>query len=109
MPAHFGSEAHVALTLIRESRAVCPLYPVGGTSPGVARLPIRGNPLVRDVVPAWRLDAPVAQDVDDLCEQVAAGYLKLVEESEVYARWWREGGEAFALPSPCPVPDRLGR
>lgn len=88
--AHFSSEAHVALALIRESGAVCPLYPVGGTPSGVARLPVTGTPLVRDVVLAWRLDAPVAQHVDDLCEQVAAGYLKLVGESEVYARWWRE-------------------
>jgi DNA-binding transcriptional LysR family regulator len=94
--AHFSSEAHVALTLIRESGAVCPLYPVGGTPPGVARLPITGNPLVREVVLAWRLDAPVAEDVDELCEQVAAGYLRLVEESDVYARWWNNGGEAFA-------------
>lgn len=94
--AHFSSEPHVALTLIRESGAVCPLYPVGGTPPGVARLPITGNPLVREVVLAWRLDAPVAEEIDDLCDQVAAGYLKLVQESEVYARWWRTGGEAFA-------------
>lgn len=95
--AHFSSEAHVALTLIRESGAVCPLYPVGGTPPGVARLTVAGNPLVREVVLAWRTDAPVAGEVDDLCEQVAVGYLKLVEESEVYARWWRDGGERFAL------------
>ncbi|MET8764526.1 LysR family transcriptional regulator [Lentzea sp. NPDC004782] len=97
--AHFSGEAHVALTLIRESGAVCPLYPVGGTPPGVARLPVAGNPLVREVVLAWRLDAPVAREVDDLCAQVAVGYRKLVEESEVYARWWRNGGEAFALSS----------
>jgi DNA-binding transcriptional LysR family regulator len=95
--AHFSSEAHVALALIRESGAVCPLYPVGGTPPGVARLPITGNPLVREVVLAWRTDAPVAGEIDDLCEQVATGYLELVGESEVYARWWRAGGEAFAL------------
>lgn len=95
--AHFSSEAHVALTLIRESGAVCPLYPVGSTPSGVARLPITGTPLVREVVLAWRTDAPVAEEVDVLCEQVAAGYLKLVEESEVYARWWRDGGERFAL------------
>ncbi len=95
--AHFSSEAHVALTLIREAGAVCPLYPVGGTPPGVARLPVTGNPLVREVVLAWRADAQVAGEIDDLCEQVAAGYLRLVEESEVYARWWRDGGEAFAL------------
>jgi DNA-binding transcriptional LysR family regulator len=95
--AHFSSEAHVALTLIRESGAVCPLYPVGGTPPGVARLPVTGNPLVREVVLAWRTDAPVAEEVDDLCDQVTRGYLKLVEESEVYARWWRDGGEQFAL------------
>jgi DNA-binding transcriptional LysR family regulator len=88
--AHFTSEAHVALTLIRESGAVCPLYPVGSTPAGIARLPIKENPLVREVVLAWRLDAPVAARVDDLCEQIAAGYLKLVGESEVYARWWRE-------------------
>ncbi|MEU0879212.1 LysR family transcriptional regulator [Lentzea sp. NPDC005914] len=97
--AHFSSEAHVALTLIRESGAVCPLYPVGGTAAGVARLPVTGNPLVREVVLAWRRDAPVAGEVDDLCEQVAAGYLKLVEESDVYARWWRQGGAEFALSS----------
>ncbi|MFS8103210.1 LysR family transcriptional regulator [Lentzea alba] len=95
--AHFSSEAHVALTLIRESGAVCPLYPVGGTPAGVARLPLEGNPLVREVVLAWRVDAPVAEEIDDLCEQVAAGYLKLVGESEVYARWWRDEGERFAL------------
>ena len=95
--AHFSGEAHVALTLIRESGAVCPLYPVGGTPPGVARLPVTGNPLVREVVLAWRLDAPVAREVDELCARVAVGYRKLVEESEVYARWWRDGGEAFAL------------
>lgn len=94
--AHFSSEAHVALTLIRESGAVCPLYPVGSTPPGVARLPITGNPLFREVVLTWRVDAPVAVRIDELCRQVAAGYLRLVEESEVYARWWRNGGEAFA-------------
>ncbi|MFD9703648.1 LysR family transcriptional regulator [Lentzea sp. NPDC059081] len=97
--AHFSSEPHVALTLIRSSGAVCPLYPVGGTPPGVARLPVAGNPLVREVVLAWRTDAPVAGEIDDLCDQVAAGYLRLVEESDVYARWWRSGGEAFALGS----------
>lgn len=95
--AHFSSEAHVAMTLIRESGAVCPLYPVGGTPAGIARLPVTGNPLVREVVLTWRTDAPIAAEIDDLCEQVAAGYRKLVEESEVYARWWRDGGEAFAL------------
>ncbi|MFI6096741.1 LysR family transcriptional regulator [Lentzea sp. NPDC051213] len=95
--AHFSSEPHVAMTLIRESGAVCPLYPVGGTPPGVARLPVAGNPLVREVVLAWRTDAPVAAEIDDLCDLVAAGYLKLVEESEAYARWWHDGGEAFAL------------
>lgn len=100
--AHFSSEPHVALTLIREAGAVCPLYPVGGTPPGVARLPVAANPLVREVVLAWRTDAPVAGDVDHLCEQVAEGYLGLVGQSEVYARWWRDGGEAFAL-GPQPV------
>ncbi|WP_196777651.1 LysR family transcriptional regulator [Lentzea aerocolonigenes] len=99
--AHFSSEAHVASTLIRESGAVCPLYPVGGTPPGVARLPVAGNPLVREVVLAWRLDAPVAEEIDDLCEQVAAGYLRLVEESDVYARWWRNGGALFAQSLPA--------
>jgi DNA-binding transcriptional LysR family regulator len=98
--AHFSGEAHVALTLIREAGAVCPLYPVGGTPPGVARLPVTGNPLVREVVLAWRLDAPVAREIDDLCAQVTAGYRKLVEESEVYARWWRNGGEAFVQSLP---------
>ncbi|RDI32904.1 hypothetical protein [Lentzea flaviverrucosa] len=52
---------------------------------------------MREVVLAWRTDAPVAEGIDDLCDQVATGYLKLVEESEVYARWWRAGGEQFAL------------
>jgi DNA-binding transcriptional LysR family regulator len=94
--AHFTAEAHVAIMLVRAG-AVCPLYPVGGSRAGIARLPITGTPLVREVVLAWRTDAPVADEIDDLCAQVAEGYLKLVEESDVYARWWRNGGEAFAL------------
>lgn len=94
---HFSSEAHVAMTLVTQSGAVCPLYPVGNSRPGVARLPIAGNPLVREVVLAWHADSPVAGRIGDLCDQVAHGYLRLVEESEVYARWWRDGGAEFAL------------
>ncbi|MFD5827167.1 LysR family transcriptional regulator [Lentzea sp. NPDC060358] len=97
--AHRSGEAHVALTLIRSCGAVCPLYPVGGTPAGVARLPVTGNPLVREVVLAWRLDAPIAGEIDELCARVAAGYRELVRESEVYERWWRAGGEAFATRS----------
>jgi len=94
--AHFTGAAHLAITLVT-SGAVCPLYPVGPRRGGIARLPVMGNPLVREVVLAWRTDSPVAGEIDALCDQVAEGYLKLVEESEVYARWWHSGGERFAL------------
>ncbi len=94
--AHFTSEAHLAITLVTAG-AVCPLYPVGPSRGGVARLPITDNPLVREVVLAWRTDSPVAGEIDDLCDQVIKGYLKLVEESDVYSRWWQNGGAEFAL------------
>ena len=85
------------MTLVTESGAVCPLYPVGRSRRGVARLPITDNPLVREVVLAWRTDSPVAGEIDDLCEQVITGYLKLVGGERRLRAWWRAGGEAFAL------------
>jgi DNA-binding transcriptional LysR family regulator len=95
---HLTNEAHVAFALTAEGRAVCPLYPVGTARRGMATLPLTGNPLYRELVLAWRTDSPMASLVDDLCTRVEEGYLALVADSAVYARWWRNGGAAFASP-----------
>lgn len=96
--AHLTSEAHVAFALVTGGGAVCPLYPVGTSRQGLARLPLAGNPLFRELILAWRHDSPITSLVGELCARIERGYLALVEDCAVYARWWHRGGADFALP-----------
>jgi DNA-binding transcriptional LysR family regulator len=94
--AHLTSEAHVAFAIVSDGGAVCPLYPIGTSRRGLATLPLAGNPLFRELVLAWRHDSPIAALVDELCDTIDRGYLALVEDCDVYARWWHRGGADFA-------------
>jgi DNA-binding transcriptional LysR family regulator len=96
--AHLTNEAHIAFAITAEGGAICPLYPIGGARQGLAALPLDGNPLFRELTLAWRTDSVLATTVDDLCDEIGAGYLKMVEGTPVYAQWWHRGGAAFALP-----------
>ncbi|MEU3247650.1 MULTISPECIES: LysR family transcriptional regulator [unclassified Streptomyces] len=95
---HVTDEAHVAFALTAVDAAVCVLYPLGNARESLATLTLRGNPLFRDVVLAWRSDSQVIAVADALCAHIARGYLALVEADDVYAQWWRRGGAEFAAP-----------
>ncbi|MCU1682733.1 MAG: LysR family transcriptional regulator [Amycolatopsis sp.] len=95
---HLTNEAHIAFALTAEGGSVCVLYPIGSARQGLATLPLIGNPLYRGLVLAWRADSVLASTIDDLCAEIARGYLELVQAAPVYAEWWHRGGADFALP-----------
>ncbi|MFJ5227981.1 LysR family transcriptional regulator [Streptomyces sp. NPDC088400] len=95
---HITDEAHIAFALTAAGDAVCVLYPLGKARESLATLTLAGDPLVRDLVLAWRTDSPVAPAVDALCAHISEGYLALVEADDVYAQWWQQGGAELAVP-----------
>ncbi|QIQ01507.1 LysR family transcriptional regulator [Streptomyces liangshanensis] len=106
--AHVTDEAHVAFELTAAGDAVCVLYPLGKARESLATLTLAGDPLVRDLVLAWRTDSPVAPAVDALCAHMAEGYLTLVEADDVYAQWWQRGGAELAVPQSISEEFRAG-
>ncbi|GAA3875670.1 LysR family transcriptional regulator [Saccharothrix violaceirubra] len=72
--AHLGVDPEAAAELVRAGHAVACFFPFGGTIPGVALVPIAGNPVHRRVTLAWHRDCEAAEYADDIHAALLRAY-----------------------------------
>lgn len=91
---HTTVEANTARGFIVSGQAVSLCHPHSREGEGLVVRPLRGDPLYRRMIMAWRQDGALRGMVDDVCECAVRAYADLTQQRPTYARWQIEHASA---------------
>ena len=80
-----GADTTTAVNMVRSGRAVAALYP-NRFAEDVTLVPLRGNPVSRQLDLVWRRESCVEDAIDALHDKVITSYRALVAENPYYRR-----------------------
>ncbi|MFD1149701.1 LysR family transcriptional regulator [Saccharothrix hoggarensis] len=91
--SHHVNEASTARSLVANG-AVSFALPQSRGGDGIVIRPLRGSPLMVDLLLATRREGPAAGRAHDVFAAAARAYRKVLPRNPGYARWWEEHPEA---------------